>query len=182
MKDCFLTNLVTFINIFASSLVFVRIVPIEKPSAGVALPSSQPPSHTTCLTQVLGILSRCWRMLEDVVRIFSGCCRVVRMWSGCFEDIFTQFSPTVSLLPAGARGERGARSCSDRSSQRRSLLHSPREAQLCFRRSGLDFLKPMKARRLIHCLPSSAFYHFNYWTGILLLSVLSWMFHSTYYM
>ena len=52
MTDCFLTKLVTFINIFASSLVFVRIVPIEKPSAGMALPSSQPASHTTCLTQV----------------------------------------------------------------------------------------------------------------------------------
>ena len=75
MKDCFLTNLVTFINIFASSLVFVRIVPIEKPSAGVALPSSQPPSHTTCLTQVLGILKEMLKdvviMLEEVVRIFS---------------------------------------------------------------------------------------------------------------
>ena len=33
MKDCFLTKLVTFINIFASSLVYVRIVPIEKTSA-----------------------------------------------------------------------------------------------------------------------------------------------------
>ena len=72
--------------------------------------------------------------------------------------MFTQFLPIVPLLPAGARGERDAGSRSDRSSQRRSLLHSPREAQLCFRRSGLNFLKPMKARRLIHCLPSSAFH------------------------
>ena len=74
-----------------------------------------------------------------------------------FEDIFTQFSPTVSLLHAGARGERGAGSHSDRSSQRRPLLHSPREAQLCFRRSGLNFHKLIKARRLIHFLLSSAF-------------------------
>ena len=90
-------------------------------------------------------------MLEDVVRIFSGCCRVVRMWSGCFEDIFTQFSPTVSLLPAGACGERGAGSRSDRSSRRRSLLHSPREAQLCFCRSEK---KPF----FINLIPSSAFH------------------------
>ena len=152
MKDCFLTNLVTFINIFASSLVFVRIVPIEKPSAGVALPSSQPPSHTTCLTQVLGILARCWRRLSGFSQDVEGCCHDV------FEDMFTQFLPIVPLLPTGACGERGFGSRSDRSSQRRSLLHSPREAQLCFHRSGLNFLKPIQARRLIHILPSSACY------------------------
>ena len=54
--------------------------------------------------------------------------------------MFTRFLPIVSLLPTGACGKRGAGSRSDRSSQRRSLLHSPREAQLCFRRSGQTFL------------------------------------------
>ena len=37
MKEGFLTYLVTFINIFASSIVYVRIVPIEKPSGATAL-------------------------------------------------------------------------------------------------------------------------------------------------
>ena len=55
-KRSFLYNLVGFINIFASSFVYVRIVPIEKPDASNRWTVAPQITHTTFVTQSLFFL------------------------------------------------------------------------------------------------------------------------------